>query len=69
MTNQRDGHIAQAANPRGRVIPRPPGSSAAGTEAATAGVAVEAAAGASRVALLRGAGPGRAGLAAAGAWP
>lgn len=58
LTNQRDGHIAQAANPRGRVIPRPPGSSAAGAEAATAGVAVEAAAGAGRVALLRGAGPG-----------
>lgn len=58
LTNQRDGHIAQAANPRRRVIPRPPGSSAAGTEAATAGVAVEAAAGAGRVALLRGAGLG-----------
>lgn len=57
-TNQRDGHIAQAANPRGRVIPLPPRGSAAGPEAATAGVAVEAAAGAGRVALLRGAGPG-----------
>lgn len=58
LTNQRDGHIAQPANPRRRVIPRPPGSSAAGTEAATAGVAVEAAAGAGLVALLRGAGLG-----------
>lgn len=68
-TNQRGRHIAGAgrpsANRRTRVIPRPPGGLEAGTEAAIAGVAAEAAAGAGRV----GAAPrGRAGLAAAGSW-
>ena len=48
----------RATNRRTRVIPRPPGRPAAGAEAATAGVAAEAAAGAGLVSAAPRAGPG-----------